>query len=157
MEQRNGYVPASIDGEPLPLKPQSLAQFYRAKAIRTAFFGGTGSAPSLKFSIRPSFLDARLLRATLSIDGREIVYRHEAPRAYDIEWPTKTDASTVAVTLTDLNGKETCGRAIGRLGDPAPCGRRLAGGAGRHRSVLDDGEGPGWSERRLPAQGVERE
>ncbi len=107
VEQRNGYVPATIDGEPLPLKPQSLAQFYRAKAIRTAFFGGNGSAPSLKFSIRPSFLDARLLRATLSIDGRDIVYRHEAPRAYDIEWPTKTDASTVAVTLTDLNGKET--------------------------------------------------
>lgn len=106
LEQRNSYVPISIEGEPLPLQRQALAQFYRAKAIRAAFFG-TGNTPSLKFSIRPSSLDPRLLRAVLTIDGREIVYRHEATRAYDVEWPTRTDASAVAITLTDLDGKDT--------------------------------------------------
>jgi hypothetical protein len=106
VEERNGFVPAQVDGTPLPLRRPALAQFARARAIRTAFFG-TATAPALKFSLTPSFLDARLLRATLTIDGREITYRHEATRAYDIEWPTKTAASTVSVTLTDLDGKET--------------------------------------------------
>ncbi|MCP4564484.1 MAG: type VI secretion system membrane subunit TssM [Bosea sp.] len=106
-EQRNGYAPITVDGSVLPLKREALAQFYRARAIRNAFFAGSGSAPSLKFSLRPSFLDPKLLRATLALDGKDIVYRHEAQRAYDLEWPTKTDASTVAVTLTDLNGKDT--------------------------------------------------
>lgn len=106
-EQRNGFAPVVADGTALSLKADALAQFYRARAIRNAFFAGSGSAPSLKFSLRPSFLDPRLLRATFSIDGRDIVYRHEATRSYDLEWPTKTDASTVVVTLTDLAGKET--------------------------------------------------
>lgn len=107
VEQRNGFAPIKADGAPLPMRADALQQFYRARAIRNAFFAGAGSAPSLKFSLRPTFLDPRLLRATLSVDGRDIVYRHEAQRTYDLEWPTKTDASTVAITLTDLDGKET--------------------------------------------------
>lgn len=107
IEQRNGFAPVVADGAPLPLKADALAQFYRARAIRNAFFSGSGAAPALKFSLRPSFLDPKFLRATLSIDGRDIVYRHEATRSYDLEWPTKTDASTVVVALTDLDGKET--------------------------------------------------
>lgn len=107
IDQRTGFAPAVVDGAALPLRSEALQQFARARAIRSAFFSGTGSAPSVKFSLRPSFLDPRLLRATMSIDGRDLVYRHEATRAYDLEWPTRSEASSVSVTLTDLSGKDT--------------------------------------------------
>lgn len=107
VDNRNGFSPAVVDGVALPLRTEALAQFNRARQIRNAFFVGTGAAPSVKFSLRPTFLDSRLLRATLSIDGRDLVYRHEATRSYDLEWPTRSESSTVSVTLTDLAGKDT--------------------------------------------------
>ena len=106
VDQRNGLAPARIDGVSIPLRPDSLAQFQRARQIRAAFFTGAGSAPSVKFSIRPIFMSPDLLRATLSMDGKDIVYRHELPRAYDLEWPTRTEASSVSVTLVQLDGTE---------------------------------------------------
>ncbi|MGY0576285.1 type VI secretion IcmF C-terminal domain-containing protein [Bradyrhizobium sp. RDM12] len=60
----------------------------------------------MKFSIKPVYLASKLLRATFAIDGKEIVYRHEAPRAYDLEWPSRTDASTASVTLASVHGTE---------------------------------------------------
>ena len=106
VDQRNGLAPARIDGVAVPFRPDSLAQFQRARLIRSAFFSGAGSAPSVKFSIRPVFMSPDLLRATLSMDGKDVVYRHELPRAYDLEWPTRTEASSVSVTLVMLDGTE---------------------------------------------------
>jgi type VI secretion system protein ImpL len=106
VDRRTGLAPATIDGVATPIRPDALAQFQRAREIRGAFFSGAGSAPSVKFSIKPVFLDPNLLRATFLMDGKEIVYRHEQPRAYDLEWPTRTEASTASVTLTAIDGKE---------------------------------------------------
>ncbi|MGY3622022.1 type VI secretion system membrane subunit TssM [Bradyrhizobium sp. USDA 10063] len=106
IERRTGLVPATIDGAAAPIRADALAQFQRAREIRKAFFNGSGSAPAVKFSIKPVFLDPNLLRATFVIDGKEIIYRHEAPRAYDLEWPTRTDASTTSVTLAAADGTE---------------------------------------------------
>ncbi|MCK9908475.1 type VI secretion system membrane subunit TssM [Microbacteriaceae bacterium K1510] len=106
VDRRTGLAPASIDGATAPLRTDALAQFQRAREIRNAFFSGSGSAPAVKFSIKPVFLDPSLLRATFVMDGKEVVYRHEQPRAYDLEWPTRTEASTASVTLADLEGKE---------------------------------------------------
>jgi type VI secretion system protein ImpL len=85
VDERNSYVAAKIDGVPLPLKADSLRQFQRARAIRNAFFVGSGAAPSVKFSLQPVFLDPNLLRATLRNDAQEIVYRHEPPRPVDCD------------------------------------------------------------------------
>jgi type VI secretion system protein ImpL len=60
----------------------------------------------VKFSIQPVFLHPELLRATLRSDAQEVVYRHEPPRAFDLEWPTKSDSSTASVTLTLLDGTD---------------------------------------------------
>jgi type VI secretion system protein ImpL len=106
VDQRNGFAPARIDGVALPLRAEALAQFHRARLIRRAFFATAGAAPSVKFSVRPAFLHPQVLRATLSIDGRDIVYRHEPPRAYEIEWPTRTESSSIAVILTLGNATE---------------------------------------------------
>jgi type VI secretion system protein ImpL len=106
VNRRTGLVPARIDGIAVPMRADALNQFQRAREIRTAFFSGSGSAPSVKFALKPVFLDANVLRATFVMDGKEIVYRHELPRAYDLEWPTRTEASTASVTLTLIDGKE---------------------------------------------------
>jgi type VI secretion system protein ImpL len=107
VETRAGFAAARVDGVPLPLRSEALQNFNRARAIRGAFFTGNAAQPGVKFSLRVTYLDPSLLKATMSVDGRELVYRHEAFRSYDLEWPTKTEASTVAVTLTALDGKET--------------------------------------------------
>nr|WP_274617458.1 type VI secretion system membrane subunit TssM [Bradyrhizobium oropedii] len=106
IEGRTGFGLATIDGATAPIHADALAQFQRAREIRMSFFSGSGSAPAVKFSIKPVYLASKLLRATFVMDGKEIVYRHEAPRAYDLEWPSRTDASTASVALASLDGTE---------------------------------------------------
>ncbi|MGU3492590.1 type VI secretion system membrane subunit TssM [Xanthobacteraceae bacterium A53D] len=106
-EQRGSYVPLTIDGTRLPVSPNALAQFNRARQIREAFFPNKGPTLQVKFSVRPTFLSSNLYRSTLAVDGTDIVYRHEAPRSYDLEWPTRSDASSVSVTLTPVEGPDT--------------------------------------------------
>ncbi|KRQ94129.1 type VI secretion system membrane subunit TssM [Bradyrhizobium valentinum] len=106
IEGRTGVELATIDGAAAPIHADALTQFQRAREIRRSFFSGSGSAPAVKFSIKPVYLASKLLRATFVMDGKEIVYRHEAPRAYDLEWPSRTDASTASVTLVSVDGTE---------------------------------------------------
>lgn len=106
-DRRGTYVPVAQDGGQVPVSQATLAQFSRARQIREAFFPNKGPTLLVKFGLRPTFLSPNVLRATLSIDGTDIVYRHEAPRTYDMEWPTKAEASTVTVTLTPVEGNET--------------------------------------------------
>ncbi|KRR19673.1 hypothetical protein CQ13_33490 [Bradyrhizobium retamae] len=106
IEGRTGLGLATIDGAAAPIHADALTQFQRAREIRRSFFSGSGFAPAVKFSIKPLYLASKLLRATFVMDGREIVYRHEAPRAYDLEWPSRTDASTASVTLVSVDRTE---------------------------------------------------
>lgn len=106
-ERRGAYVPLNGDGARSLLNADTLAQFNRARQIREAFFPNKGPTLLVKYGVRPIFLSPNVLRATLTIDGTDIVYRHEAPRTYDMEWPTKGEASTVTVTLTPVDGRET--------------------------------------------------
>ncbi|MFG1418010.1 type VI secretion system membrane subunit TssM [Xanthobacter sp. V0B-10] len=106
-DRRGAYVPLAQDGARALVSPETLAQFNRARQIREAFFPNKGPTLLVKYGVRPVYLSPNALRATLSIDGTDIVYRHEAPRTYDMEWPTKGEASTVTVTLTPVEGRET--------------------------------------------------
>ncbi|MDQ0505584.1 type VI secretion system membrane subunit TssM [Xanthobacter agilis] len=106
-DRRGAYVPLNADGARTLLNADTLAQFNRARQIREAFFPNKGPTLLVKYGVRPIFLSPNVLRATLSIDGTDIVYRHEAPRTYDMEWPTKGEASTLTVTLTPVEGRET--------------------------------------------------
>lgn len=106
-ERRGAYVPLSQDGTRALLSQETLAQFNRARQIREAFFPNKGPTLLVKYGVRPVFLAPNVLRATLDIDGNDIVYRHEAPRTYDMEWPSKGEASTVTVTLTPVDGRQT--------------------------------------------------
>ncbi|MDQ0509453.1 type VI secretion system membrane subunit TssM [Ancylobacter amanitiformis] len=107
VDQRGTYVPVTVDGSRVPVSQAALSQFSRARQIRDAFFPNKGPTLLVKFSVRPTFLSPNVLRATLSVDGSDIVYRHEAPRSYDLDWPTRSDASTVSVTLSPVAGADT--------------------------------------------------
>jgi type VI secretion system protein ImpL len=113
VDQRNGFSAARLDGLAVPFKPDSLEQFQRARLIRQSLFNGSGSAPSTKFSVRPAYLGRALLRSTLKIDNQEIIYRHEPPRSFDVEWPTRSDSSTMSVTLQKVDGTEQKVEATG--------------------------------------------
>ncbi|MGY8683197.1 type VI secretion system membrane subunit TssM [Bradyrhizobium sp. UFLA05-153] len=106
VDRRTGLAPAIIDGVEAPIRADALMQFQRAREIRNAFFSSPGSAPAVKFSIKPVYLSPKLMGATFILDGKEIAYRHEAPRAYELEWPTRTDASIAAITLTAADKTE---------------------------------------------------
>ncbi|MGV7215422.1 type VI secretion system membrane subunit TssM [Bradyrhizobium sp. UFLA05-112] len=106
VDRRTGLAPAIIDGAEAPIRADALMQFQRAREIRNAFFSSPGSAPAVKFSIKPVYLSPKLMGATFVLDGKEIAYRHEAPRAYELEWPTRTDASIAAITLTAADKTE---------------------------------------------------
>ncbi|MEW6256056.1 MAG: type VI secretion system membrane subunit TssM [Pseudomonadota bacterium] len=106
-ERRGTYVPLAQDGARIPVSQATLAQFTRAKQIREAFFPNKGPTLQVKYGLTPVFLSPNLLRSTLIIDSTTIVYRHEAPRTFDMEWPNKGEASTVSVTLTPVEGNET--------------------------------------------------
>ncbi len=106
-ERRGTYVPLAQDGARIPVSQATLAQFSRAKQIREAFFPNKGPTLQVKYGLTPVFLSPNLLRSTLIIDSTTIVYRHEAPRTFDMEWPNKGEASTVSVTLTPVEGNET--------------------------------------------------
>jgi type VI secretion system protein ImpL len=113
VDQRNGFAPAKVDGVPVPLRADALEEFQRARVIRSAFFNGAGAAPAVKFSIKPVFLHQDVLSAVLQADAKEIVYRHEPPRPSELEWPTRSDSSTVSVTLTLLDGTQQKTEASG--------------------------------------------
>jgi type VI secretion system protein ImpL len=145
VDQRNGYAPAKVDGVAAPIKLDSLAQFQRARTIRQAFFPTSGQAPAVKFSLRPTFLSAEVLSAALRDDQQEIVYRHEPPRAVDLDWPTRSESSVVSVTLTLLDGTqkkvEQSGQwALFRIIDAAHLS--TAGGADRYAFTIGPDDGP---------------
>ncbi|WP_027584482.1 type VI secretion system membrane subunit TssM [Bradyrhizobium sp. Ai1a-2] len=106
VDRRTGLAPATIDGAEVPIRADALSQFRRARDIRNAFFSSPGSAPAVRFSIKPVYLSPKLMGATFVLDGKELAYRHEAPRAYEFEWPTRTDASIASITLTAADKTE---------------------------------------------------
>ncbi|WP_445222763.1 type VI secretion system membrane subunit TssM (plasmid) [Bradyrhizobium sp. Pa8] len=106
VDRRTGLAPATIDSAEAPIRADALIQFQRAREIRNAFFSSPGSAPAVRFSIKPVYLSPKLMGATFVLDGKEITYRHEAPRAYEFEWPTRTDASIASITLTAADKTE---------------------------------------------------
>ena len=106
-ERGGGYQPMAIDGDRLDISAEALAQFRRARQIRDAFFTAREGSLYVPFRLRPTFLSSNLLRATLSYDGKEVVYRHEAPRDTSLSWPSEGGSTRIAVTLAAVDGKDT--------------------------------------------------
>ncbi|MDR3496374.1 MAG: type VI secretion system membrane subunit TssM [Ancalomicrobiaceae bacterium] len=102
--QKSRFVPAVIDGQSMPFQEASLEEFRLAQQIQQTFFADGGQAPLVKFSIEPLFLDSRAFRASLMLDDKEVLYRHEPTRAYDMQWPNRLDSSVASLTLGMVDG-----------------------------------------------------
>lgn len=99
------FAETPIQDISLGLSQESLAQFTRARAIRSAFFGEGGTTPEATFTVQPEFLDPEALRATFALDDTELVYRHGPIRAKQFTWPGAGGASVAKLRITPIDGR----------------------------------------------------
>ncbi|MGE0416084.1 MAG: type VI secretion system membrane subunit TssM [Acetobacteraceae bacterium] len=92
----------SQNGLSLGLSSTAMAQINRARAVRNLFFGSDGNV-LVRFAITPTYLDPRVLSATLQSDQTRFVYRHEAPRAVPFTWPPTGDGGA-SFSMNTTNG-----------------------------------------------------
>jgi type VI secretion system protein ImpL len=52
--------------------------------------------PTLRFTVTPDELDTGAVRFTLSVDGQNLEYRHDAPRPVAMTWPGPGPGQAVA-------------------------------------------------------------
>lgn len=72
-----------------------LRPFQRARTIRQIFFAG-GSGPVVRFELTPHYLDGRVRRFTLTVDGQSLVYRHGPPLSTSMQWPGPDNGLVIA-------------------------------------------------------------
>ena len=96
---------AQFEGQSLGLPTEILTQLRAAVQIRRAFFPDNGMQPALRFTMRPTLLDARVVQVQLTIEGKTISYRHEPPRMQRLQWPGTEDSGTARVAMIDVNNQ----------------------------------------------------
>lgn len=82
----------------------ALTEFQRAARIRELFFPSGGSNPSVKFGLKPVYLDANVKRFNLDIEGQQFGYRHGPARILRGEWPAPSSTSQVRIEFEDDSG-----------------------------------------------------
>ncbi|MBP0491779.1 type VI secretion system membrane subunit TssM [Pararoseomonas indoligenes] len=93
------WKPQAANGVPAPVSQADVAQFQRAAAIRDLFFSGGAAAPSVRFDITPSQLDAEAKQVSLDFDGTSVTYSHGPPRTTQITWPGPTRMQNVRLVF----------------------------------------------------------
>ena len=81
-----------------------IDQFQNADNIRKIFFQGDGQIPLIKFELKPVYLDARVAKFWLDIEGQNLSYRHGPLRAQNLTWPGSRPG-TVRFGFETLEGK----------------------------------------------------
>ncbi|PWG63272.1 type VI secretion system membrane subunit TssM [Spiribacter halobius] len=92
------------DGVPIGIPDSVLEEFQRARAIRDMFFAGGGAEPRLQLRLTPAYLDGRVRRFALTLDGQQLVYRHGPPRGETFTWPGP-DSGRVIAEFEDRGGQ----------------------------------------------------
>ena len=64
-----------------------------AEAIRRMFFPSGSDKPEFRFTLTPATLDGQALRVKLDVDGQDVEYRHDQPRATAMKWPGPANGS----------------------------------------------------------------
>jgi type VI secretion system protein ImpL len=77
----------------LPAPEALLHRFEAAEAIRRMYFPAGSDKPEFRFTLTPAALDAQALRVKLNVDGQDLEYRHDQPRAAPMKWPGPVSGS----------------------------------------------------------------
>ncbi|WP_353213146.1 type VI secretion system membrane subunit TssM [Rhodovarius sp.] len=111
----NGYVATTADGVTMRLSREVLDNLARARAVLPAFYasGNTTGNVQFRFTLTPRIADANGPQALLDIDTLRIADGHEQSRPVEITWPSSSDASMLALTLSGSDGTARSTRLIG--------------------------------------------
>jgi type VI secretion system protein ImpL len=94
---------SDASGEAVGLGPGVLSQFEQAQRIRDTFFKNGSQSPELAFTITFNTLSQVASRVLLELDGQQLSYRFEAPRALPVKWPGP-NPGTAVVTFEERGG-----------------------------------------------------
>jgi len=81
------------------LSRANLRQLKWADRIKKAFFSSGGLSPSTHFYIKPVFMDKRIRRVDLNIDGQSLSYANEQPKVVPMKWPGDDNSGQVDLNL----------------------------------------------------------
>ena len=98
----------------LDLSPRVLGALRNAAVVRSTFFRGGTPAPSVRFTLTPTYLDSKVVRIVIDAGSQVLSYRHEPPRAFNLVWPDPDAGREVTVIMTDVNGASASIRTGGQ-------------------------------------------
>jgi len=78
----------SIDGRNLGLSSEAMAQLQRANRIKKMYFQDGGQQPTVRFRLKPIYLDAKVKRFLLELNDQQTSYQHGPTRTVQFEWPS---------------------------------------------------------------------
>jgi len=89
----------TLEGKHIGFSKQTLKQLRRGSRISKAFFPKGAETISVKFQLKPSYLDAKVKRFTLQLDDKKITYRHGPTRTSSHTWPFSDDPELSNVSI----------------------------------------------------------
>ena len=98
----------------LGLSSRLLDALRDAAVVRSTFFRNGTPAPSVEFTLTPTYLDADAVRVVVDAGSQLLSYRHEPPRDFNLVWPDPDGSRRVTVTMTGVDGVSASLDATGR-------------------------------------------
>lgn len=80
--------------------------FQNADLIRTVFFSGTATVPSLQVELTPLDLDPGIAQYTLDVDGQTIRYAHGPQIPTTLKWPNLGGTGLVSLQISSPTGTD---------------------------------------------------
>ena len=89
-----------------PVDARLVTSFQNADTIRTVFFPGNATAPSLQIELTPLELDPGIAQYVLDIDGQTVRYAHGPQIPTTVKWPNAGGANLVSLQISAQSGGE---------------------------------------------------
>ena len=97
----------SQDNQAITVSPAVLAQLQAVSKIRQIFFAGGGSAPQVKFNLKPITLDTNATSFWLNIEGQQAKYNPaEGSKSASFQWPGTDGSRLVSFGFDTKDGKK---------------------------------------------------